>query len=92
MQKYNTKASESFFFFLILLNYLNLAKLNVISPNKDNFIQPLSIKDILDAFEISKDHHYRALSVLKDKDVKLHLKWLPKTCFANVYFDVGVKA
>ena len=35
-------------------NYLNPAKINVIDPTKDNFTQPLSVKEILDELEISK--------------------------------------
>ena len=32
----------------------NPAKVNVIDPRKDNFTQPLSVKEILDELEISK--------------------------------------
>ena len=36
---------------------LNPAKVNVIDPTKDNFTQPLSIQEILDELEISKDDY-----------------------------------
>ena len=39
----------------------NPDKVNVIDPIKDNFTQPLSIKEVLDELEISKDDYYRAL-------------------------------
>ena len=34
-------------------NNLNPMKVNVIDPSKDNFTQPLSVKEILDDLEIS---------------------------------------
>ena len=49
-------------------------KVNVIDPTKDNFIQPLSVKKILDELEISMDDYYRVLSPSKDEDLELHLK------------------
>ena len=55
-------------------NNLNLAKVNVIDPTKDNYTQPLSITEIL---EISKDDYYRALPISKDEDLALHLKRQP---------------
>ena len=57
----------------------------MIDPIKDNFTQPLSLKEILDEIEISKDDYYIALSISKDEDLELHLK-------INYYFDVGLKA
>ena len=55
-------------------NNLNPAKVNVIGPTKDNFSQPLSVKQILDEVEISADGCYRALPISKNEDLKLHLK------------------
>ena len=46
-----------------IYNNLNPAKINVIDPTKDNFTEPLTIKEILDKLEISKDN-----------DSGLHLK------------------
>ena len=71
---------------------LNPAKVNVIDPTKDNFTQPLSIQEILDELEISKDDYYKGLSVSKNDDSELHLKRLPNSCFVNNYFDVGLKS
>ena len=48
---------------------LNLAKVNVIDPTKDNYTQPLCISEILDELEISKDDYFRALSISKDEDL-----------------------
>ena len=59
----------------------NNAKVNVIDPTKDNFTQPLSVKEILDELEISKDDYYRALSISKDEDLELHLKKEPNSLF-----------
>ena len=71
---------------------LNPAKVNVIDPTKNNFTQPLSIEEILDELEISKDGYYKALSISKGEDLELHLKRQPNSCFVNNYFDVGLKA
>ena len=70
-------------------NNLNLAKVNVIDPTKDNYTQPLSITEIL---EISKDDYYRALPISKDEDLVLYLKRQPDSWFVNNYFDVHLKA
>ena len=61
------------------------------SSTKDNFTQSLSVKEILDELEISKDDYYRALSISKDEDLELHLKREPNSCFVNNYFDIGLK-
>ena len=71
---------------------LNPAKVNVIDPTKDNFTQRLSIQEILDELEISKDDFYKALSVSKTEDLELDLKRLPSFCIVNNYFDVSLKA
>ena len=55
-------------------NNLNPAKVNVIDPTRDNFTQPLSVREILDELEICKVEYYGALSLSKDKDLELHLK------------------
>ena len=73
-------------------NNLNPAKVNVIDPTKDNFTQPLNVKEILDELEISKDDYYRAVSISKDKDLELHLKRKPNSFSTNNYFDVDLKA
>ena len=73
-------------------NNVNPAKVNLMDPTKDNFTQPLSIKEILDKLEISSDDYYRTLSILKDDDLELHLKRQPNSCFVSNYFDVGLKA
>ena len=73
-------------------NSLNPAKVKVTDPTKDDFTQPLSVKEILDNFEISRDDYYRSWSIPKDEDLELHLKRKPNSCFVNNYFDVGLKA
>ena len=32
------------------------------------------------------------MTILKDKDLELHLKRQPNSCFVNNYFEVGLKA
>ena len=64
----------------------------MIDPTKDNFTQPFSIQEILDELQISKDDYYRALPISKDDYLELHLKRQPNSCFANKYFEVGLKA
>ena len=71
-------------------NNLNPAKVNVADPTKDNFAQPLIVKEIIDELEISKDDYYRALSISKDEDLELHLK--KNVILVINYFDVGLKA
>ena len=70
-------------------NILYPANVNVINRIKDDFTQPLSIKEILDELKISKDDDYRVLSISKDEDLELHLKRQPNSCFVTNYFDVG---
>lgn len=48
---------------------LNPSKVDVIDPTKDNFTQPLGIKEILDALEISKDDYCKGLSISKNEDL-----------------------
>ena len=48
-------------------NNLNSTKVNVIDPTKDNFTQPLTIKETLDEL---------LLSISTDKDLQLHLNRL----------------
>ena len=62
MQKYITK-----------VNNLNPAKVNLINAKKYNVTQAMSIKEILDELEISKDNYYRALPILIDEGLELHL-------------------
>ena len=60
-----------------IYNNLKPAKVNVIDPYKNNFTQPLNIKEILDELEISKDDYYRTLSIQQDEDLQLDLKSHP---------------
>ena len=64
----------------------------MIDPTKDKFTQPLSVKEVLDELEISKDDYYRVLSIPKDEDLEQHLKREPYSHFVNNHFDVGLKA
>ena len=66
--------------------------MNVIDSTRDKFNHALSVKEILDELEISKDDYYRAFSISKDEDLGLHLKREPNSYFVNNYFDVDLKA
>ena len=55
-------------------NNLNHTKENVLDPTKDNFTHPVSVKEILDELDISKNDYYRPLSISKDEGLELHLK------------------
>ena len=46
-------------------NDLHSSKVNMIDPNKDNFIQPITIKEILDELETFKDDYYTTLTNIK---------------------------
>ena len=64
----------------------------MINPTKENFTQPLIIKEILDELETSRDDYYIALSISKNEDLELYLKRQPKFYFVINYFHVGLKA
>ena len=63
----------------------------MIDSTKDNLIHTLSIKEILDELEISKDEFNRALPVLKDEGVKLHLKKKVVLALLIIILDVRLK-
>ena len=48
-------------------------QVNLTNPIEDNFTQALSVKEILDELDISKDDYYRALSIQKDEGLELIL-------------------
>ena len=64
----------------------------MIYPTKDSFTQQLSVKEILEELEISKDDYYRDFSISKDEDLGLHLKRELNSCPVNIYLDVDFKA
>ena len=60
----------------------------MIDPSKDNFTRPLSVKEILEELEISKDNYYRALSIQKRKILKRETN----SYIVKNYYDVRLKA
>ena len=50
-----------------IYNDHNPFKVNVTDPTKDNFVQLLGIKEILDELEVLKIDYYRALSISKNE-------------------------
>ena len=71
---------------------LNLAKVNVIDLEKENYKLPLTIDEKLLKLDISKEDYYHALSISMDDDYELHLIWPPNSCFVNSYFDDGLRS
>ena len=66
-------------------------------PTKDNFTRVLSLKEMINELEISKDNIaelilYRAFSVSIYEDLELHLKRKIDSCFVNNYFYIELKA
>ena len=86
MENYITKENKK-----LKVRNLNPAEVNLIDPTKDNFTQPLSVKEILDELEISKDDYYRALSISNDEVLEMYLKKEPNSCFVKNYLDFGLK-
>ena len=70
----------------------NPGRVNVIDLIKDNFTLQLSVKEVLDELECSKDDYYRAISISKDEQLELYLKKETNSCFINNYFNVGFKS
>ena len=66
MEKYITKTSQKH-----INNNCYPVKVNVIDPTRDNFTQPLSIKEILDELNIPKDDYNRVLPKSKDEDLEV---------------------
>ena len=53
-------------------NHLNLAKVDIIDPRKENFVQPLSIPEILAELQIADVGYCTAFSISKDDYFELH--------------------
>ena len=51
----------------------------------------MSIELILQELGITLQEYYNALQISSDKDLHLHLKRSPKSCFINHYFVAGIK-
>ena len=61
--------------------------LNVIDPDKPNYIEPKEIVDILTELGLTEAEYYEALSISTCKDFQVHFKRLPNSCFVNNYFS-----
>ena len=71
---------------------LNLAKVNVIDLDKENYKRPLTIDEIPLKLHMSKEDYYHALSISVDDDYELHLIRPPNSCFVNNIRQVGLRA
>ena len=71
---------------------LNLAKANVMDPEKENYKTLLTIDETLLKLDISKEDYYHSLSISVDDDYEPHLIRPPNSCFVNNYFDASLRA
>ena len=71
---------------------LNLAKVNVMDLEKENYKTLLTIDETLLKLDISKEDYYHSLSISVDDDYEPHLIRSPNSCFVNNYFDAGLRA
>ena len=71
---------------------LNLAKANVMDPEKENYKTLLTIDETLLKLDKSKEDYYHSLSISVDDDYEPHLIRPPNSCFVNNYFDASLRA
>ena len=74
-----------------ICNHLNPVKVYTIDPRIGKFVQLLSIPEILAELKILDDDYCKSLSLSKDDGRELHLKGKSDSCFANKYFNDGLK-
>ena len=71
---------------------LDPRKVNILEPEKPNFLKPKEISDILQDLNIVEADYYNALSVSTDSDFQVHFKRQSNSCFVNNYFAEGLLA
>ena len=71
---------------------LNPKKVNILDPQKVNYIERKSISKILAELLITEQEYYHALAISADTDFQIHLKRFPNSCFINNYFIDGLRA
>ena len=71
---------------------LDPRKVNILEPEKPNFVKPKEIIDILQELNIAEADYYNALSVSTDSDFQVHFKRQTNSCFVNNYFAEGLLA
>ena len=71
---------------------LDPRKVNILEPEKPNFLKPNEISDIPQDLNIVEADYYNALSVSTDSDFQVHFKRQSKSSFVNNYFAEGLLA
>ena len=71
---------------------LNPSKHNFYDGQREDYIEPKSIEEILNMLDINVDAYYRSLEISDDNEFQIHLRRTPNSCFVNNYFRVGLEA
>ena len=71
---------------------LDPSKVNILKPEKPNFVKPMEIRDILQHLKIVETDYYNTLSVSTDSDFQVHFKRQTNSCFMNNYYAEGLLA
>ena len=71
--------------------YLNPSKHNFYDVQREDYIKPKSVEEILNTPDINVDAYYRSLEISDDNDFQIHLRRTPNSCFVNNYFRVGLE-
>ena len=69
---------------------LDPRKCNLYEPEKDDYMIPLSIGEILAFLDISYSDYKQALSISSSNDFEIHYKRSPNSCYINNYFIEGL--
>ena len=72
--------------------YLNPSKHNFYDVQREDYIEPNSIEEILNMLDINVDAYYRSFEISDDNDFQIHLRRNPTSCFVNNYFKVCLEA
>lgn len=67
-------------------------KLRKLKKNKENYVYPPNISEILSELSISDVDYYNALVTSKNDNYELHLIRPPNSCFVSNYFEDGLRA
>ena len=74
-----------------LQNYIDInlhpRKQNYLGPREPDFVEIQSVDAILHPVDLNHEEYEYYLSIFSDRDMYLHLKLDPKSCFVNNYFS-----
>ena len=71
-------------------SHLHPKRQNILDPNEHDYIDIGSLDSILASIGLTYEEYENYLSISPDKDIHLHLKRDPKSCFVNNYFSDGL--